>query len=65
MAYKRSTLISRSGYSGIGDPYVNHDILSAYKGTSNIAIGDFTVSPTVAYVALGGLAYYFLLRKKR
>lgn len=64
MAYQRSTLISRSGYSGLGaDPYVNKDIIDAYRSAK--PFGDISLTDP-AMLAVGAAAVWFLfLRKKR
>jgi hypothetical protein len=65
MAYQRSTLISRAGYSGLGaDPYVNKDIIDAYRSVRSI--GDVSPVGSLPMLAAAGAAVWFLfLRKKR
>lgn len=64
MAYQRSTLISRSGYSGLGaDPYVNKDILAAYRSVR--PMGDVSPVGSLPLLAAAGVAAYLLFKKKR
>lgn len=64
MAYQRSTLISRAGYSGLGaDPYVNKDIIDAYRSAK--PMGDFELTPTVLAVGAAAAWFLFLRKKKR